>query len=313
MDEQIISQMLDSDFDEFDNVDVPRHSSEVDSQSVRRNLLSKNINKVQDQIFDDIVQGNYIIDDISHISDSDLDEEPTQTVRNTGRLRKTPQQDYDNPRYILASACNYHRVILWDPLLQKVITTIETEHGSGIFSVKFIPGCNNDTLVTGSADWSSHTYDVPTGQILSRCTCHQGKINSLAVSNDSPFLYWCASEDGCISQLDRRESHECHIEKSKITLVTIYDNLGKKIEAKCLDINQDKTEQLAVGANDQYVRLYDLRMIQSLSSFDVKRPSEYVSLYGGNNVNNALQYFVPGHIHSNDNETKKQKNMLFLI
>ncbi|XP_001947034.1 WD and tetratricopeptide repeats protein 1-like [Acyrthosiphon pisum] len=208
---------------------------------------------------------------------------------------------------ILASACDNHQVILWDPLSRNVITTIETEHGAGILSVKFIPGCNNDTLVTGSADWSSHTYNVPTRQILSSCTCYQGKINSLAVANDSPFLYWCASEDGCISQHDRRESHECPTEKSKTTLVTICDNLGKKIEAKCLDINQHKTEQLAVGANDQYVRLYDLRMIQSLSSFDVKRPSEYVSSYGGNNVNNALQYFVPGHIHSNDNETKKQK------
>jgi len=113
-----------------------------------------------------------------------------------------------------------------------------------------------------------------------------------------------------------RMSHECPTDKSKTTLVTIYGNLGKKIEAKCLDINQLRTEQLAVGANDQYVRLYDRRMIQSLSSFDVKSPSEYVLDYDGNNaalnkVNNALQYFVPGHIHSNDNEIiipKKQKN-----
>jgi len=108
-----------------------------------------------------------------------------------------------------------------------------------------------------------------------------------------------------------RIGHECPTDKSKTTLVTIYDDLGKKIKTKCLDINQLRTEQLAVGACDPYVRLYDRRMIQSLSSFDVKHPSKYVSLYGGNNVNNALQYFVPGDIHSNSNEPKQQlKNVI---
>ncbi|KAL4085397.1 hypothetical protein QTP88_027256 [Uroleucon formosanum] len=106
-------------------------------------------------------------------------------------------------------------------------------------------------------------------------------------------LYWCASEDGCISQHDMRMSHECPTDKSKTTLVTIYGNLEKNIEARCLDINQIRTEQLAVGANDQYVRLYDRRMIQSLSSFDVKYLSKHILVYEGNNAalnkfNNAL-------------------------
>lgn len=111
-------------------------------------------------------------------------------------------------------------------------------------------------------------------------------------------------------------SHECPTDKSKTTLVTIYGNLEKNIEARCLDINQIRTEQLAVGASDQYVRLYDRRMIQSLSSFDVKYLSKHILVYDGNNAalnkfNNALQYFVPGHIHSDDNETikpEKQNN-----
>jgi len=101
-------------------------------------------------------------------------------------------------------------------------------------------------------------------------------------------------------------SHECPTDKSKTTLVEIYGNLGEKIQARCLDINQLRTEQLAVGAADQYVRLYDRRMIQSLSSFDMKKPSEY----DGNNINNALQYFVPGHLHSNFNRTKRPKTSL---
>jgi WD and tetratricopeptide repeats protein 1 len=119
-----------------------------------------------------------------------------------------------------------------------------------------------------------------------------------------------------------RMSHECPNDKSKITLVSIYGHLGKTIEAKCLDINQLKTEQLAVGANDQYVRLYDRRMIRSLSSFSEKyafpkNSSDLVLECNDDNTTetlnkfqSALQYFVPGHIHTYNNEIlhKKQKN-----
>lgn len=107
-----------------------------------------------------------------------------------------------------------------------------------------------------------------------------------------------------------RMSHQCPTEKSKITLVTIYGESGKKIEAKCLDINQLKTEQLAVGANDQYLRLYDRRMIRSLSSFTVKHsisknsPSKFDFVCTDNcatetlnEFQSALQYYVPGHMH----------------
>lgn len=221
----------------------------------------------------------------------------------------------------LVSASDDFQVILWDPFLQKVKTAIKTSHRGNIFSVKFIPGCNNDIVATGAGDWSTQTYNVTTGKQLSNCTCSQGRVKRLAVANDVPSVYWCASEEGCISQHDIRMSHVCPLGKPKSTLVTIYGYLGKKIEAKCLDINQFRTEQLAVGANDQYVRLYDRRMIQSLSSLGVKYPlpkypSEYVLEFDDNNVslneaNDALQYFVPGHIHLNDNETmipKKRKS-----
>lgn len=106
-----------------------------------------------------------------------------------------------------------------------------------------------------------------------------------------------------------RMSHDCTSDQSKINLVTLY-NMGSTVEAKCLDINQLRTEQLAVGANDPYVRLYDRRMIRSLSSFTIqhpipKNPSESVFKFNDNNTkfknnnspNNIVQYFVPGHIH----------------
>lgn len=121
-----------------------------------------------------------------------------------------------------------------------------------------------------------------------------------------------------------RINHDCSSDQSKIGLVSIYGNFGTMIEAKCLDINQLRTEQLAVGANDPYVRLYDRRMIRSLSSFTIncplpKNPSESVFKFDGDNSifqkcnhtpDSIVQYFVPGHIHLDDPKlANKNKNI----
>ncbi|XP_016661074.1 WD and tetratricopeptide repeats protein 1-like [Acyrthosiphon pisum] len=203
----------------------------------------------------------------------------------------------------LASVSNDHQIIVWDPFLQKAKTSIKTVHNDSIFSIKFIPGYNDDILATASADQRSLTYNVTTSRKLRSCFCFRGEIRSLAVANDSPSLYWCASGNGYISQHDIRMRHICSIGKLQNTLVKICGNSGSRIGPTCLDINQIRSEQLAVGANDQYVRLYDRRMIKSLSSFYMKQASENALVYDGNNVNNALQYFLPGHIQPKNSET----------
>lgn len=121
-----------------------------------------------------------------------------------------------------------------------------------------------------------------------------------------------------------RMCHDCSSDKSKINLVSIYGGVGTMIEAKCLDINQIKTEQLAVGASDPYVRLYDRRMIHSLSSLTIKYPfpknsSELVFKFEGSNStlkqnnndpNSIVQYFAPGHVHLNEPSlSNKNKNI----
>lgn len=123
------------------------------------------------------------------------------------------------------------------------------------------------------------------------------------------LLYYCFV---CLlRQHDLRMSHDCSSDQSKIALVSIYGYHGTSIEAKCLDINQLRTEQLAVGANDPYVRLYDRRMIRSLASVTLKHPfpknpMDLVFNFDGddktlkrinNDPNKIAQYFVPGHVH----------------
>lgn len=44
-------------------------------------------------------------------------------------------------------------------------------------------------------------------------------------------------------------------------MIGLQNYMGANAEAKCIAINQLRTELLAVGANDVYARVYDRRMI----------------------------------------------------
>jgi WD and tetratricopeptide repeat-containing protein 1 len=117
-------------------------------------------------------------------------------------------------------------------------------------------------------------------------------------------------------------NHECSSDHNKIGILSIYNYEGERIEAKCLDINQLRTEQLAVGANDPYVRLYDRRMVPSLSLIPNHKafPELYSGLVFNSNsdlnrskkakrtLDDVVQYFVPGHIHPDRPELPPNKN-----
>lgn len=61
-------------------------------------------------------------------------------------------------------------------------------------------------------------------------------------------------------QFDLRIPHTCR-ENEKVLLIDLQRHMGPNAEPKSLAINARRTEQLAVGANDVYARLYDRRMI----------------------------------------------------
>jgi len=57
-------------------------------------------------------------------------------------------------------------------------------------------------------------------------------------------------------------------------LINLNAHMGAQAEAKCLAINPVHTHQLAVGANDPYVRIYDRRMLDCKS---IKFPNDATS------------------------------------
>ncbi|KAL0830294.1 hypothetical protein ABMA28_002494 [Loxostege sticticalis] len=215
---------------------------------------------------------------------------------------------------VLASASDDLHVILWDPYRYKKLHKITTGHTGNIFSVKFL---TPDIVGTCAADGMVRARSVTTGASLLECSCHCGRVKRLATAPDQPSLAWSAGEDGLILQHDMRQPHRCNADASNV-LVNLLNHLGRYAEAKCVAVNPRRPYQLAVGANDFYVRLYDTRMIklarlQSCQSsagstrMMWERQNVRCQRAGAgdpeNNVpRNAVHYFAPGHLSIEPNE-----------
>lgn len=225
--------------------------------------------------------------------------------------------EWNSEGRILASASDDFQVILWDPFQYKKIQTIQTGHHGNIFSVKFLPLCNDNVLVTGAGDFQVHVHDVSIKETTQICTCATGRVKRLATAPQLPYLFWSASEDGAVRQYDLRSPHSCSGDVNNV-LVYLRTHLGHFAEAKCLAINPLRPEMLAVGANDPYVRLYDRRMIK-LTSVKV-RSSENLSRVRhtflathtehieveDNLPKSCVQYYVAGHLPVKQQDLQKK-------
>ncbi|XP_074645517.1 WD and tetratricopeptide repeats protein 1-like [Tubulanus polymorphus] len=221
---------------------------------------------------------------------------------------------------LLASGSDDVNVIIWDPFRHKRLISIPTVHQGNIFSVKFLPNSNDNILVSGAADNKILVHDVSTKELTQVFSCHGGRVKRLATAPNVPFMFWSASEDGTIMQFDLRCPETCGPNPENV-LVNLNAHMGVHAEAKCVAINPLRTEQLAVGANDPYIRLYDRRMLscksmkfpndgnrspwerQNLIAFfsdcdDFKLPDE------------AVNYYVAGHLPQKQTDYRRRYRTL---
>lgn len=219
----------------------------------------------------------------------------------------------------LASASDDVQVILWDPFLHKKIHTIATGHHGNIFSVKFLPKSSDGVLVTGAGDCRIRVHDVGLSETTHVCSCHTGRVKRLATAPNVPYMFWSAAEDGTVMQFDLRMPHSCSREVNNV-LVNLLNHLGRYAEAKCLAINPQRPELLAVGANDPYIRLYDRRMIKpttveyppdNVTRSNWERQNYMASRAGEGDLEDNLphgcvQYYVAGHLPVKQQDYRKK-------
>eukprot|EP00090_Calanus_glacialis_P039156 TRINITY_DN6817_c0_g1_i1.p1 TRINITY_DN6817_c0_g1~~TRINITY_DN6817_c0_g1_i1.p1 ORF type:complete len:702 (-),score=218.04 TRINITY_DN6817_c0_g1_i1:138-2243(-) len=185
---------------------------------------------------------------------------------------------------LLASGSDDKTVIVWDGLVGRRMARVETPHEGNIFSVVWMPGADDQLVGTGAGDCRVCILNVETGATVKSVSGHQGRVKRLTTAPDSPGVVWSGGEDGIVRQWDLRERWS--IDSSNV-LVNLTHHAGRGAEVKCVSICPGRSELIAVGANDPFVRVFDRRMI-TCSRLD---PSALPDTESG-----AVAYFVPGHL-----------------
>ncbi|XP_038850060.1 WD and tetratricopeptide repeats protein 1-like [Salvelinus namaycush] len=195
---------------------------------------------------------------------------------------------------LLASGSDDQHCIIWDPFKHKKLTTMHTGHAANIFSVKFLPHSGDRILVTGAADTKVHVHDVSVKETIHMFSDHTNRVKRIATAPMWPNTFWSAAEDGIIRQYDLRESS-----KRSEVLIDLTEYCGQLVEAKCLAVNPQNNNYLAVGANGPFVRLYDMRMIHNHRKSASQSTSAGVHTFCDRQKpipDGAGQYYVAGHL-----------------
>eukprot|EP00061_Rhincodon_typus_P014786 g42071.t1 len=206
---------------------------------------------------------------------------------------------------LLASGSDDQHAILWDPFSCKKLLTMHTGHTANIFTVKFLPHSNDRTLITGAADSKVHVHDLTVKETVHMFGEHTNRVKRIAAAPMWPNTFWSAAEDGTVRQYDLRESS-----KRSQVLVDLTEYCGQHVEAKCLAINPQNNNYLAVGASGPFVRVYDIQKQQSRAQslgctrfvtghLPVKQPD----------YNNRLRVLVATYVAFNPDGTELLVNM----
>ncbi|CAL8472173.1 g11715 [Coccomyxa elongata] len=191
---------------------------------------------------------------------------------------------------LLASGSDDRRVLLWhypDSNLAPVV--VKTPHLANIFGVRFLPCSGNRRLVTGAMDcsvqlhildaspstharakrerntvrWVPDETNEPIPSHSTKYLCHSKRVKGVEVAPQDPHMFWSVGEDGDVRQFDTRcrTSAQDEEESPNVLLSLKRRGIADDVELKCLAINKVRPYEVAVGAHDQYIRIYDRRML----------------------------------------------------
>jgi DDB1- and CUL4-associated factor 11 len=165
-----------------------------------------------------------------------------------------------------------------DPYALDLATTIgerqtgwgfRSRHSFGIWSVRF--SGDGRELVAGTNDHSIVVYDIESRRVLHNIEGHDNDVNAVCFAdNSSPHILYSGSDDATIKVWDRRSIGDRR---------PVGAFVGHIEGLTYIDSKGDGRYILSNG-KDQTMKLWDLRMVMSMSRFDTINPHRHVANSG---------------------------------
>ena len=156
----------------------------------------------------------------------------------------------------LVSCSDDLNVIIWDWQNKRKRLIFKTDHEIIVTQAKILPG--GLSVVTSCYDGQiRYKYLTPSGD--SPCSLlllqHRGSVHKISLVSDSPSLVLTAGEDGQIFAVDLRN-------QNPLKLLLLENRKGIKVPIYSIQSNPGNGQQFCVTGRDQYLRIYDLRMVR---------------------------------------------------
>ncbi|KAG1663226.1 hypothetical protein FOA52_004427 [Chlamydomonas sp. UWO 241] len=168
----------------------------------------------------------------------------------------------------LLSGSDDLKIIMWDGATGRQRFSFEPGHRNNIFQAKAIPDLGDRTIVSCAADGQVRVSHLGEGGSVTKrkLAQHLGRAHKLALVPDQPCSFFSCGEDGDVRFFDLREDEGHPTAGLKMTVSAL--DAGRRGQPSPLDlnavaVNPSRPWLFAVGGDDQYARIYDLRAMRN--------------------------------------------------
>ena len=186
---------------------------------------------------------------------------------------------------LLASGSDDCTVRLWDFTRPKrpQRLCLQTGHSANIFAVGFLQ--SDHSIVSAGMDMDVRVCDIQSEQCTHVFRCHPNRVKELCVDPSNDDLFLTSGEDGSCRQFDLRDPHQCGVSSRGRTRMffSMSSNspaspchnalvANPSLPLKCVDINPVQPHFFLLSSDDQFIRVFDRRMITIGSTESVYSP-----------------------------------------
>uniref|UniRef100_A0AAR2LYG4 Ddb1 and cul4 associated factor 6 n=1 Tax=Pygocentrus nattereri TaxID=42514 RepID=A0AAR2LYG4_PYGNA len=148
-----------------------------------------------------------------------------------------------------------------------VLVNVPSHHRANIYSAKFMPASCDHWIVSSAGDGHIHYTNISRSPDITqhKFTCHYGTVYEILTVPNDPHTFLSCGEDGTVRWFDTRLKNECS--KSRC---------GDDVLIKCrravssMAISPVEPCYLALGCSDSSVRIYDRRMLGTITTGAIK-------------------------------------------
>ncbi|KAG2377644.1 hypothetical protein C9374_009160 [Naegleria lovaniensis] len=188
-------------------------------------------------------------------------------------------EDMSNMDSLLISGSDDCCIKIWNSHSSECKWTISTPHTGNIFCVKWFPHCNLDRIISSAADSKICIYEH--GRHTRTIKEHMGMVHRVCIENSSPHVFISISQDGYVKLFDLRQPTHEHVNLLHLQtgggssttgtnsrLVRFSSSSAASIDINSIDMNPRNSNEIILGCDDPFVRLFDRRKIMTSSSSD---------------------------------------------